>query len=84
MHLVATTSVHSHDPPPSLLCSIEKYRENYRNVLMSSFDTKLDPKVSAVHWTVLCCAVWWGRGADRHVFMHLACLPSDTAAHSSG
>ena len=32
--------------PPSVLCSIERYKDHYRNVLRSSFGAKLDPKVS--------------------------------------
>ena len=51
--------------PPFYLCSIDKYRDTYRNVLIGSLDTKLDPKVSTVHlelavWCgVVCSAVLW-------------------------
>ena len=43
--------------PPFYLCSIDKYRDTYRNVLIGSLDTKLDPKVSIVHLEL---AVWCG------------------------
>ena len=52
-------------PAPFYLCSIDKYRDTYRNVLIGSLDTKLDPKVSIVHlelavWCgVVCSAVLW-------------------------